>query len=91
MFDLLRQAMWCFSLLVAVFLVLLALPQSKLRDVCMPIVGWGLTALSVLYIVSPLDFLPDVIPVLGWGDDAAAAILGIVSACSAIEAQKRNR
>jgi len=29
-------------------------------------------ALCALYILSPLDVFPDVIPVLGWGDDIVA-------------------
>jgi uncharacterized membrane protein YkvA (DUF1232 family) len=33
-------------------------------------------ALCLIYIVCPIDFIPDVIPVLGWGDDVAAAIIG---------------
>lgn len=28
-----------------------------------------ITILGLVYIVSPLDFIPDVIPILGWTDD----------------------
>jgi uncharacterized membrane protein YkvA (DUF1232 family) len=31
---------------------------------------WG-TALVVLYVVSPIDLIPDGIPFLGWADDLA--------------------
>ena len=34
-------------------------------------------ALCAIYILSPLDFIPDVLPVLGWGDDLAAGIIGL--------------
>lgn len=40
-----------------------------LRD---PGVGTGrkvLLALAVLYVISPIDAIPDVIPVIGWLDD----------------------
>lgn len=32
--------------------------------------------LMVLYIVSPLDLVPDVIPVAGWIDDLVAGVIG---------------
>ncbi len=38
----------------------------------MPKEGWkrGIIAiLAILYILSPLDLLPDIIPVVGWLDD----------------------
>lgn len=43
-------------------------------------VGMGklvVVALCAIYIISPLDFIPDVIPVLGWGDDLAAGLIGL--------------
>ena len=45
---------------------------------------WLIIVLSVLYILSPLDLVPDVIPVLGWLDDVGALGL-IVSALSGSE------
>jgi uncharacterized membrane protein YkvA (DUF1232 family) len=34
-------------------------------------------SLCVAYIFFPIDFIPDFIPVLGWGDDVAAGIIGL--------------
>ena len=70
------------------FLVLLSLPQSKLKEIVQPFVGWAIAALSVAYIVSPLDVLPDFIPVVGWADDLAALAVAIASAVSAMNAGK---
>ena len=33
-----------------------------------------LILLAVLYIVSPVDFIPDVIPVVGWADDVLVGV-----------------
>ena len=30
--------------------------------------------LALLYIISPVDVIPDVIPVVGWADDALVAV-----------------
>lgn len=78
---------WGGGLMLA-FLVLLALPQSKLKEVVMPFVGWAVAALSVGYIISPIDIFPDFVPVLGWGDDLVALAVGIGAICTAINAGK---
>jgi uncharacterized membrane protein YkvA (DUF1232 family) len=33
-----------------------------------------LLLLALLYILSPIDFIPDVIPVVGWADDLAVGV-----------------
>ena len=35
------------------------------------------TALLVVYVVSPVDLIPDVIPILGWADDVVLVPLAI--------------
>lgn len=44
-----------------------------------------IAALMLAYIVLPTDFLPDIMPVVGWVDDALAAVGMIVSAVSALK------
>jgi len=36
---------------------------------------WLIIGFLILYIVSPVDAIPDEIPVVGWIDDALAALL----------------
>ena len=36
---------------------------------------WLVMGASLLYLVSPIDFSPDVIPILGWLDDGVVATL----------------
>jgi uncharacterized membrane protein YkvA (DUF1232 family) len=37
-----------------------------------------LAALAMfLYVLSPIDLIPDIAPILGWADDAALLLLGI--------------
>ena len=74
--------------LVLALLILLSLPQSKLKEIVQPFVGWAIAALSVGLILSPIDPIPDVIPVLGWCDDLVALVVAIASAKAAIDAGK---
>ncbi|MFN2260436.1 MAG: YkvA family protein [Psychroflexus sp.] len=43
----------------------------------MTIIDWITTVLSAVYVVSPVDLIPDAIPVVGWMDDVLVAITGI--------------
>jgi len=67
--------------LIALFLVLLALPESKVAKLFFKILGiinYVIAGLLIVYILSPIDLLPDVIPVLGQTDDAAGIIALVV-------------
>lgn len=82
----------CCTVLGCTFLVLLALPKSQLRCFLLEVMGYAVAWISAAYVVSPLDVIPDFIPVLGWLDDVGAIVTGIggfVAARSAAADRKK--
>ena len=53
------------------------LAWNLVRDARVPLYAKLVLGLGVLYALSPLDFLPDFIPVLGQLDDVAALAAGL--------------
>ena len=49
--------------------------------------SWIFLILAIIYILSPIDIIPDLIPVLGWGDDF---IVGALAVINFINQQKNN-
>ena len=49
--------------------------------------AWVWAIICGLYAISPLDIIPDVIPVVGWADDALAIIGGGLNLIQATVAQ----
>jgi uncharacterized membrane protein YkvA (DUF1232 family) len=68
------------AVLFGLFLVLLSLPGSRLRGFFLKVFLFATSGLSLIYIVSPIDAIPDFIPGLGWLDDVFAFITALVSA-----------
>lgn len=48
---------------------------AMLRNPTAPAIAKLVALLAAVYIVSPVDLVPDVIPILGWIDDGVIAIL----------------
>ncbi|GEQ75409.1 hypothetical protein CTTA_2414 [Comamonas testosteroni] len=67
--------MWKLGRALSRFRKELLLAWVVLRDPRSPKVAKLVTVLAALYIVSPIDFVPDSIPVLGWLDDGLIGFL----------------
>jgi len=50
-----------------------------LREPAVPLLTKVLPAAAALYLISPLDFVPDVLPILGQLDDAGVMLLALES------------
>ena len=75
--------------LITLVLVLLAIPQTRFKSTLTECLAWlGFVGASGL-VVSPLDLIPDVIPVIGWADDAGYVLLAL--ACASLGWKQRQR
>lgn len=91
MFQAIQTLIQCGTLLTVAFLVLLAMPQSKLREFLMPVIGWGFALFCGAYVLMPVDIIPEILAgPFGLIDDAGAVVAGIASARAAMNA-KANR
>ncbi len=78
----------CGALLFLAFLILLALPNSKLRAVLMPIVGWAVAIFCGIYAISPIDVVPEaILGPFGLVDDIGAVVVGLSAATAASRAR----
>jgi uncharacterized membrane protein YkvA (DUF1232 family) len=59
------------------FIIQVRLTWNLLRDSRVPLWVKGTFLASVAYIVSPLDFVPDAVPLLGQIDDLGVLIIGM--------------
>jgi len=90
-FSFLKLFVGCSTLLFLAMLILLALPQSKLRAVGLELTKYALAAGLVLLIPSPVDVIPDVVPGIGWLDDIGYIVAAISAVRSGLgEREKRK-
>jgi len=68
-----------FFALLIITVILLSLPKSRLRSFALEIIGWFTTAASAVSVFSPIDLIPDFIPVAGQLDDVAMIVVGSCS------------
>ncbi|MEW6709845.1 MAG: DUF1232 domain-containing protein [Candidatus Riflebacteria bacterium] len=45
---------------------------------------------TIIYIVSPVDFIPDIAPIIGWADDAAVLLTQLVSFILYLKQKRQN-
>ncbi len=82
------------GIIILLLVILLSLPNSRLRKWLLKIAGSFLLAVTVtciVYILSPLDLLPDVLPVIGQVDDIGALITGVLNLSGGILMLKQGR
>ena len=91
MVSIINSMVWCGTVLIVAFMILLSMPKSMLRSVLLETAGWLLAALAALYVVCPIDFIPDFIPFVGWIDDLGAIVAGIASAIAALRAKNDRK
>ena len=78
------------AVLIAIVLILLALPGSRLRKAFANLL-FAIAGVLGIYIVSPIDFIPDIVPLLGQLDDALATLLAIVNGIAGIMLYLKGR
>jgi len=81
---------WYYIVLL-VFLGLLLLAVAFVYLFRERIFNWLMATILGAYIISPIDLLPDFIPVAGWGDDLGALIFMIGFIINAIRIGSRNK
>ena len=67
--------MYNLGLLFTKFRHELRLVWAMLRDARTPAIAKLTAIVALLYVISPLDLIPDVLPILGWLDDGLVAYL----------------
>jgi uncharacterized membrane protein YkvA (DUF1232 family) len=82
----------CGTVLLLALMVLVAIPQSRLRDILLQVVGWLFAGSCAAYVVSPVDAAPELIfGPFGLLDDLIAIILGVMSAMAAWSARRNAK
>ena len=79
----------CGTILLVAFGILLSLPDSKLRAFLLPIVGWTVAIFCAVFVISPVDIVPEILlGPAGLVDDLAATVTGIAAARVAMKAKE---
>ncbi len=69
--------------ITVIVIILMILPGSRLRK-AFSTLFFAIAGLLGIYVISPMDLIPDIIPLLGQSDDALATIHAIVNGIAGI-------
>lgn len=89
-FSLLHTIVVCSTLFFITTLILMALPQARLRSIGREMGKWGFACLLLLMVPSPLDPVPDVLFPVGFIDDALYLFGAYKSIKSAVGEHKKR-
>lgn len=89
-FSFLKFTVAALSALFLAFMILLALPKSRLRSVALECAKYVVAGVLFILVPSPIDFLPDLVPGIGWVDDIGY-VLGGVAAIKSARGDRRWR
>jgi uncharacterized membrane protein YkvA (DUF1232 family) len=84
-------AMFCVTLVVVTFIVLSSFPESRLKSAALELGKWMVVLFCLALILSPIDIVPDVIPVVGWGDDIGYLVGAVAAAKSAWDERNKRK
>jgi uncharacterized membrane protein YkvA (DUF1232 family) len=62
----------------------LAHHQAKLNEIRTSLWSWVSPLMGVLYILSPLDLIPDILPIIGWIDDLLVLAYVVYAVCGVL-------
>ena len=65
-------------------------PSIPRQLVASPLAQFVLFAFTVIYVLSPVDVIPDIIPVIGWLDDLAVFITQISAFIMYVREKRQN-
>ena len=83
-FGMLTALAVCGTILAGAMMILINMPHSPLRDLLVQIVGWLFAVFCAIYVISPIDILPEAfLGPFGLVDDLGAAVVGVSSAIAA--------
>lgn len=90
-FGTIQTLILCATILAIAFAVLLSMPQSKLRNFLLPIVGWVVAIFCGIYAISPVDIVPEaMLGPFGLIDDIGAVVAGIAAARTAMKSPEEE-